>query len=145
MFRKKTLSRSCNEYEVDWENNLGHGVLDISRVHIVSFMGFFIEGELHPYFVCNVTFFQALFIFLCILFISFSSSNIECYVEWKEKNTTMLSLENGFNLKLGHIECYVQWKVKSTANAFPPQARHLFKSPLFSEMFQCTQDFGVSI
>jgi hypothetical protein len=48
MFPKKTLSRSCNEYEVDWGKTLGNGVLDISRVHIVSFMGAFVEGELHP-------------------------------------------------------------------------------------------------
>jgi hypothetical protein len=31
MFPKKTLSRSCDEYEVDWGMNFGHGVLDISR------------------------------------------------------------------------------------------------------------------
>jgi hypothetical protein len=28
----------------------GHGVLDISRAHIVSFMGAFVEGVLHPSF-----------------------------------------------------------------------------------------------
>jgi hypothetical protein len=60
MFPNKTLSKSCNEYEVDWGKTLGHGVLDISRVHIVSFMGFFVEGALHPFF-CNATFFQALY------------------------------------------------------------------------------------
>jgi hypothetical protein len=49
-FPKKTLSRSCNEYEVDWGKTLGHGVLDISRVHIVSFMGAFVEGVFHPSF-----------------------------------------------------------------------------------------------
>jgi hypothetical protein len=38
---------------------LEHGVLDISRAHIVSFMGAFVEGALHPL-VCNSTFFQAL-------------------------------------------------------------------------------------
>jgi hypothetical protein len=48
MFPKKTLSISCNEYEVDWENNHGHGVIDISRINIVSFMGSFVEGVLHP-------------------------------------------------------------------------------------------------
>jgi hypothetical protein len=48
MFPKKTLPRSCNEYEVDWRKTLGHGVLGISRVYIVSFMGAFLEGELHP-------------------------------------------------------------------------------------------------
>jgi hypothetical protein len=35
MFHNKALSRPCNEYEVDWVRTLGHGVLDISRVHIV--------------------------------------------------------------------------------------------------------------
>jgi hypothetical protein len=79
MFPKKTLSRPCNEYEVDWGNTLGHGVLDISRAHIVSFMGAFVEGALHA-FICNATFFQALY----LPFI-FYGSNIECCVQWKEK------------------------------------------------------------
>jgi hypothetical protein len=35
MFPKKTLSRPCNEYKVDSGKTLGHGVLEISRVHIV--------------------------------------------------------------------------------------------------------------
>jgi hypothetical protein len=48
MFPKKTLSKSCNSYEVYWGRIFGHGVLDISRVHIVSFMGAFVEGVLHP-------------------------------------------------------------------------------------------------
>jgi hypothetical protein len=39
MFPKKTLSRSCNEYEVDEGKSSWHGVLDISRDHIVSSMG----------------------------------------------------------------------------------------------------------
>jgi hypothetical protein len=60
MFPNKTLSRSCNEYEVDWAKTLGHGVLAISRAHIVSFMGAFVEGALHPFF-CNATFFKALY------------------------------------------------------------------------------------
>jgi hypothetical protein len=50
MFLKRTLSRSCDEYEVDWGNTFGHGVLDISRVHIVSFMGAFVEGVLRNLF-----------------------------------------------------------------------------------------------
>jgi hypothetical protein len=29
MFPKKTLSRSCDEYEVDWKKTSRHGVLDI--------------------------------------------------------------------------------------------------------------------
>jgi hypothetical protein len=61
MFPKKTLSRPCSEYEVDWGSTFGHGVFDISRAHIVSFMGAFVEGVLHP-FVCNATFFQALYL-----------------------------------------------------------------------------------
>jgi hypothetical protein len=48
VFRKKTLSKSCNEYEVDGVKTLGHGVPNISRDHIVSFMGSFVEGVLHP-------------------------------------------------------------------------------------------------
>ena len=36
VFLKKTLSKSCNEYEVDGGMTFGHGVLDISRAHIVS-------------------------------------------------------------------------------------------------------------
>jgi hypothetical protein len=59
MFPKKTLSRSCNEYEVDLGKTLGNGVFDISRAHIVSFMGAFVEGALHPFF-CNANFFQAI-------------------------------------------------------------------------------------
>jgi hypothetical protein len=50
VFPKKTLSKSCNEYEVDGGMTFGHGVLDISRAHIVSFMGAFVEGVLHPSF-----------------------------------------------------------------------------------------------
>jgi hypothetical protein len=46
MFPKRTLSRSCDEYDVDWGKTFGPGVLDISRVHIVSFMGVFVEGVL---------------------------------------------------------------------------------------------------
>ena len=41
-------------------------VLDISRAHIVSFMGAFVEGVLHP-FICNATFFQALYFPLIFL------------------------------------------------------------------------------
>jgi hypothetical protein len=48
MFPKKALYRPCNEYYVDFGRTLGHGFLDISRVHIVSFMGAFVEGVLHP-------------------------------------------------------------------------------------------------
>jgi hypothetical protein len=50
VFTNKTLSNSCSEYEVDWGMNFGHGVIDISRAHIVPFMGAFLEGVLHPSF-----------------------------------------------------------------------------------------------
>jgi hypothetical protein len=50
VFPKKTLYKSCNEYEVDGGMTFGYGVLDISRVHIVSFMGAFVEDVLHPSF-----------------------------------------------------------------------------------------------
>jgi hypothetical protein len=74
MFPKKTLSRPCSEYEVDGGRNFGNGVPDISRVHIVSFMGSFVEGMLHP-FICNAPIFQALY-----LHFIFYGLNIECYV-----------------------------------------------------------------
>jgi hypothetical protein len=35
VFPKKTLSKSCTEYEVDWGKTFGQGVLEISRAHIV--------------------------------------------------------------------------------------------------------------
>jgi hypothetical protein len=79
MFPKKTLSRPCSEYEMGWGSTFGHGFLNIPRAHIVSFMGAFVEGVLHP-FVCNATSFQALY----LPFI-FYGPNIECYVQWKEK------------------------------------------------------------
>jgi len=47
IFPKETLSKSCNENDANGGMDFGHGVLDISRVHIVLFMGAFVEGELH--------------------------------------------------------------------------------------------------
>jgi hypothetical protein len=44
MFPRKTLSRPCREYDVDWGGTFGHGFFDISRAHIVTFMGGFMEG-----------------------------------------------------------------------------------------------------
>jgi len=61
VFPKKTLSKSYSEYEVDGGRIFGHGVPDISRAHIVSFMGAFVEGVLHP-FICNETFSQVLYL-----------------------------------------------------------------------------------
>jgi hypothetical protein len=48
VFPKKTLFESCSKYEVDGNVTFWHGVLDISRAHIVSFMGAFVEGVYHP-------------------------------------------------------------------------------------------------
>jgi hypothetical protein len=59
MCPKNTLSKSCNEHEVDGGKTFGHGFLDISRAHIFSFTGAIVEGVLHPSFA-NETFFQAL-------------------------------------------------------------------------------------
>ena len=84
MFPKKTLSRSCDEYKVDWGKTLGHGFLNISRVHIVSFMGAFVEGALHS-FVCNATFFQALY----FPFFSFMIRTLSAMCNGKKKSTTM--------------------------------------------------------
>jgi hypothetical protein len=50
VFPKKTLSRSFSEYEVDWGKYFWHGVLDISSAYIVSYLDYFVEGVLHPYF-----------------------------------------------------------------------------------------------
>jgi hypothetical protein len=47
VFPKKTLSKSRSEYEVYWGKTFGHGVLDISKARIVSFMGAFVVGVLH--------------------------------------------------------------------------------------------------
>jgi hypothetical protein len=54
VFPKKTLSKSCNDMRWMGVMTFGHGVLDISRAHIVSFMGAFVEGVLHPRLQCNI-------------------------------------------------------------------------------------------
>ena len=54
MSPKKTLSKSCSEYEVNGGVTFWHGVLNISRAHIVSFIGAFVEGVLHPRLHCNI-------------------------------------------------------------------------------------------
>jgi len=51
VFSKKTLYKSCSEYEVDGGMNFGNGILDRSRARIVSFIGVFVEDVLHPSFV----------------------------------------------------------------------------------------------
>jgi hypothetical protein len=82
VFPKKTLSRPYSEYEMDGGKTFGTGALDISRVHIVSFMGAFMEGVLHPSFA---TFFQCLY--LCFIYYGL---NIECYVQVKKISIVML-------------------------------------------------------
>jgi hypothetical protein len=67
MFPKNTLSRSCSECEVDGGMIFWHGVLDISRAHIVSFMGAFLEGVFHPSFAMQ-HFFKP-FIFLSFIMV----------------------------------------------------------------------------
>jgi hypothetical protein len=81
MFPKRILSRSCDEYEVDRGKTFGYGVLDISRVHIVSFMGAFVEGVLRPLFAMQH--------FSKPLPLIYYGLNIECYVQWKVKSITM--------------------------------------------------------
>jgi hypothetical protein len=85
-FPKNTLSISCNGYEVDGDTNFGHGVLDLSRAHIVLYMGSFVEGVLHTSFLMkhfsNPFYFRS---FFCGL-------NIKCYVQWK-LNSTEIPLE----------------------------------------------------
>jgi hypothetical protein len=83
VFPKKTLPRPCSEYEVDLGSNFGHGVFDISRAHIVSFMGAFVEGLLRSSFAMQ-HFSKP---FICLSF--FYGLKIECYVQWKVKSTTM--------------------------------------------------------
>jgi hypothetical protein len=67
MFPKNTLSRPCSEYEVDGGKTFGHGVLDISRAHIVSFMGALVEGVLHPSFAMQH--FSKPFVFLSFIMV----------------------------------------------------------------------------
>ena len=82
VFPNKTLSNSCTEYEVDGDMTFGHGFLDISRAHSVSFMGAFVEGVLCH--LCAMQHFSSpLFSFI------FYGTNIECYVQWKVKSTTI--------------------------------------------------------
>jgi hypothetical protein len=83
VFPKKTISKSCSEYEVDGGMNFEHGVLDISRDHIVSFMGAFMEGVLHPSFAMQPFSKPSYFPLI------YSGSNIECYVQWKVKSTAI--------------------------------------------------------
>jgi hypothetical protein len=92
MFSKKTLSKSCSEYEVDGGNTFGNGVLDISMDHIVSFMGAFVEGVFRPSFAMQP--FSKPFYFPLIYY----GINIECYVQWKLKCTAIpLEVRNTLN------------------------------------------------
>jgi hypothetical protein len=83
MFPKNTLSRSCSEYEVDGGITFVHGVLDISKAHIVSFMGAFVEGVVHPSFAMKP--FSKPFYLPLIYY----GMNIERHVQWKVKSTAM--------------------------------------------------------
>jgi hypothetical protein len=82
VFPQNTLSKSCSEYEVDWGKTFGHGVLDISRGHIVSFTGAFVEGCVAPLFVMQ-HFSKPLLSFI------YYGPNIECYVQLKVKSTAI--------------------------------------------------------
>jgi len=75
VFPQNTLSKSCSEYKMDMVKTFGHGVSDIQRAHIVSFMGSFVEGVLHPSFVMQ-HFSKPLPLILYGLI-------IECYVQGK--------------------------------------------------------------
>jgi hypothetical protein len=66
---------------VDCGKTFGHGFINISRVHIVSFMGAFVEVVLHPSFA--IQHFSKTFPLV------YYGPNIECYVKWKVKSTTM--------------------------------------------------------
>jgi hypothetical protein len=54
VFPKNTLSNPCSEYEVDGGVTVRHGVLDISRALIISFMGDIGDGVLHLHFQCKI-------------------------------------------------------------------------------------------
>jgi hypothetical protein len=122
MFPKKTLSRPCSEYEVDGSRNFGHGAPDISRAHIVSFIGSFVEGVLHP-FICNATFLQALY-FPSVFMVR--TLSVIC----KERKRGMQC-----HLKLEHIEYHMHWKLKDTAMHSPIKQdifiHFYFKGPSF--------------
>ena len=81
VFPNKTISKSCNENKVDGGMNFGYGVIDISRAHIVSFMGAFVEGVLHPSIAMQP--FSKPF-YLSLIYYDLS---IECYVQWKVRST----------------------------------------------------------
>jgi hypothetical protein len=73
---------------VDRGKSFGHGVLDVSRVCIVSFMGAFVEGVLRPTFAMQ-HFFNPSQHFFNPSPLSYYVPNIECYVQWKVKSTAM--------------------------------------------------------
>jgi hypothetical protein len=86
VFPNKTLYKLCIEHEVDLGKTFGHEILDISRAHIVSSMGAFMEGVLHPSFAMQH--FSKPFYLSLIYY----GTNIECFVHGK-KRTTTTSLE----------------------------------------------------
>jgi hypothetical protein len=98
-----------------------HGVPVISRAHIVSFMGAFVEGVPHPLF--TMQHFSKPFI--AISFIMVRTLSAMC----KERKEAPQC-----HLKLEYIECHMHWKLKDTTNVFLHQEGHLliiffFKGP----------------
>jgi hypothetical protein len=128
----------CSEYKEDGGRTFAHGVPDISKDHIVSFMGDFVEGVLHP-FICNATFFQALYFPLF-----FYGHNIRCYVKGNKESTT-IPLE--FR---AHRVSYAL-EIRGHCNALPHQVRHfihfIFKRSFmfYGESFHWSEDIRANI
>ena len=79
-FPRKTYLSHVKEYEVDGAVKFGYGVSSHTRAHIVSFMGAFLEGVLHPHLQCNI--FPS-----PLLQLIYYGCNIECYMQWKVRST----------------------------------------------------------
>jgi hypothetical protein len=63
MFPKKTLSRSCNEYEVDWGRLLGMGFLTYQGFILSHLWVLLLRVHCIPFLQCNI-FPNPLFAFL---------------------------------------------------------------------------------
>jgi hypothetical protein len=82
MFPKKTLSRSCNEYEVDLRRLLGIGLL--------TYQGLILPHLWVPLWrVCCILLLQCNIFPSPLLPFIYYNPNIEFYVQWKVKSTTM--------------------------------------------------------
>jgi hypothetical protein len=107
---------------VDTGRSFGHGDPEISRAHIVSFMGSFVKGLIHP-FVCNETLSKSL---ICISFFMVRTLSDMC----KERKRALQC-----HFKLEHIEFHVHWKLKDIAMNSPIKYDILFifflKGPSF--------------